>query len=47
MKWLSWWLKNKNNYLIFVYENLNIWVYSRYDTLMQYQSFQKYFEKNT
>ena len=36
--------KNKNNYLIFVNENRNIWVCSRYDTLMQCQSSHKYFE---
>ena len=36
--------KNKINYLIFVNENGKIWVHSRYDTLMQCQGSQKYFE---
>ena len=36
--------KNKINYLICVNENRNIWVHSRYDTLMQCQSSHKYFE---
>ena len=36
--------KIKYNYLIFVIGNGKIWVHSRYDTLMQCQSSQKYFE---
>ena len=35
---------DKNSYLIFVNENRNIWVHSRYDTLMLCHSSHKYFE---